>query len=665
MNSLLYEAELRHERLEPVPHRFRYPLVLYALDLDELPALDRALPLFGYNRARPVTIRDRDYLERGAGTLREKLARVLRRAGVTEEFPRMTLVTSAGLLHPAFNPVSFHFCHDAVGALRVVVAEVNNTFGERHVYLLEDLREREGLHEPARPTPKAFHVSPFFDRAGAYRFRFADPRRGLDVRIELLREDRVVFRARVAGEARPLDGPHLARMLARQPFTVALTVPRILAQAARLYFGRRLPVHGKPVPGGPGTIRTRRPGPFERVAARVVTRALRGARHGALEVALPEGRTFACGEAPAPGAPAARLEVRDPAFFRRVALGGDIGLGESFVRGEWTSPDLPGLLGWLAANRGGIERAAGPLAALTRPIERLGHERRRNDRRRSPRNIRAHYDFGNDFYRLFLDPAMTYSGACFDGEDVALEEAQERKLGRVLEACRVGPGARVLELGSGWGSFALRAARTAGCRVLGITLSPAQLKLAETRAREAGLADRVEFRLCDYRDVEGTFDAVASIEMVEAVGHEHLGDFFAACDRCLAPGGRAVIQAIVIAERRYAEYRRRPDWIQKHVFPGGHLPSPAALREAMARTSRLAVEREESFGADYARTLREWRGRLEANRDAARALGCGDDCLRHWEYYFAYCEAAFRLGEIDVLRLVLSRPGEGAAAAAG
>ena len=199
----------------------------------------------------------------------------------------------------------------------------------------------------------------------------------------------------------------------------------------------------------------------------------------------------------------------------------------------------------------------------------------------------------------------------------------------------------------------------------GITLSPAQLELAAARAREEGLADRVEFRLCDYRDVDGTFDAVASIEMIEAVGHERLGDFFAACDRRLAPGGRAVVQAIVIAEERYDEYRRRPDWIQKHVFPGGHLPSRAALREAMARSSRLAVETEEGFGADYARTLREWRGRLAANRDAARALGCDDACLRHWDYYFAYCEAGFRLGQVDVVRLVLSRPGERAAAAAG
>ena len=348
-----------------------------------------------------------------------------------------------------------------------------------------------------------------------------------------------------------------------------------------------------------------------------------------------------------------------------MATGGDIGLGESFVRGEWSTPDLPGLLALLAANRGQIERGAGPLAALTRPIERLGHALRRNSRRQSPRNIRAHYDFGNDFYRLFLDPTMTYSCARFGGEDITLEQAQERKLDGVLGASRAGPGTRVLEIGSGWGSFALRAARSAGCRVLGITLSPAQLELAEARAREAGLADRVEFRLCDYRDVTGTFDAVVSIEMVEAVGHENLGAFFAACDRALAPGGRAVVQAIVIAEERYEEYRRRPDWIQKHVFPGGHLPSLEALRSAMARSSTLAVEQLERFGADYARTLRAWRERLAANRDAARALGCSDACLRHWEYYFGYCEAGFRLGEIDVVEMVLSRPGEGAAAAAG
>jgi cyclopropane-fatty-acyl-phospholipid synthase len=664
VNSTILTATLNHERTEPVTHRFRYPLVLYALDLDELPELGRTVPWFGHNRARPVSIRDRDYLERGGGTLREKLARVLRRAGVDATFPRVTLLTAAGLLHPAFNPVSFYFCYDAGDALRTIVAEVNNTFGERHVYVLRDLHEDGGLFEPALATPKAFHVSPFFDRAGGYRFRFADPRRRLDIRIDLVKEGRAAFRSRLTGTARPLDAANLARTLARHPVTVALTIPRILAQAARLHLGHRLPVHGKPVPDDPWTIRTRRPGRLERAAAGPVLGALRGVEQGALEVTLPEGGGFTAGR-PAPGVAAARLEIRDPAFFTRVATGGDIGLGESYVHGEWATPDLPGLLVLLAGNRARIEAGAGPLAALTRPLERLAHARRRNSRRRSPRNIRAHYDFGNDFYRLFLDPSLTYSGARFGGEDIPLERAQERKLDRLIEASRADAGSRVLEIGSGWGSFALRAARSAGCSVLGITLSPAQLELATARAREAGLADRVEFRLCDYRDVTGTFDAVVSIEMIEAVGHENLGAFFAACDRALAPGGRAVVQSIVIAEERYAEYRRRPDWIQKHVFPGGHLPSLEAMRGAMARSSTLAVERLERFGDDYARTLREWRARLAAHRDAARALGCDDACLRHWEYYFGYCEAGFRLGEIDVVEMVLSRPGEGAAAAAG
>jgi cyclopropane-fatty-acyl-phospholipid synthase len=664
VNSAIFTATLQHERTEPVTHRFRYPLVLYALDLDQLPALDRAVPWFGHNRARPVSIRDRDYLERGAGPLREKLARVLRRAGVTEEFPQVTLLTAAGLLHPAFNPVSFYFCYGAGEALRTIVAEVNNTFGERHVYVLRDLREDGGLLEPALATPKAFHVSPFFDRTGGYRFRFADPRRRLDIRIDLVRDGRAVFRSRLTGTARPLDAANLARTLARHPVTVALTIPRILVQAARLYLGHRLPVHDKPVPDDPWTIRTRRPRWPERAAAGPVLGALRGVEQGTLEVTLPEGGGFTAGR-PAPGVAAARLEIRDPAFFTRVATGGDIGLGESYVHGEWATPDLPGLLVLLAANRGEIERGAGPLAALTRPIERLAHGWRRNSRRRSPRNIRAHYDFGNDFYRLFLDPAMTYSCARFGSGDVTLEQAQDRKLASVLGKCGAASGSRVLEIGSGWGSFALRAARSAGCSVLGITLSPAQLEWAEARAREAGLADRVEFRLCDYRDVTGKFDAVVSIEMVEAVGHENLGAFFAACDRALAPGGRAVVHAIVIADERYEEYRRRPDWIQKHVFPGGHLPSLEAMRGAMARSSTLAVERVERFGADYARTLRAWRERLAANRDAARVLGGSDACLRHWEYYFCYCEAGFRLGEIDVVEMVLSRPGEGAVAAAG
>jgi cyclopropane-fatty-acyl-phospholipid synthase len=658
VSSSILVGTLQHERLEPVAHRFRYPVYLYALDLDELPLLDRAVRGFGHNRLRPVAIHDRDYLGREPGTLRERLSRVLRRAGIEEEFVRVVLVTSARYFHYVFNPVSFYFCYGAERGLRCLVAEVSNTFGERHVYVLDDLRRRDGLFEPARPTAKAFHVSPFFDMAGEYRFRFTDPRESFDMRIELVRGGRAAFRARVTCEASPLNSAGLRRTLVRYPFTAALTLPRILIQAARLYFGRRLRVHEKPVPASPWTIRVPGASALERLATRPVLRALRSVKRGSLEVTRPGGGRLVCGEAPGPDAPApaAHLEIRDPGFFTRVALGGDIGLGESFERGEWSTPDLPELLMLLAANRRELEAGVGALSNLARPFEWLGHALRRNSRRQSRRNIRAHYDFGNEFYGLFLDPTLTYSCARFDGQEIPLQQAQERKLDLVLEKSRAGAGSRVLEIGSGWGSLAVRAARSAGCRVLGITLSPAQLELSRQRAREAGLEDQVEFQLQDYRDVTGTYDAVVSIEMLEAVGHENLGTFFRVCDRILVPGGKVVLQVIVIVEERYEEYRRRPDWIQKYIFPGGHLPSVEAMRQAIARHSTLAIESLERFGADYARTLRTWRERLTARKDEARRLGCPDACLRRWEYYFGYCEAGFRIGEIDVVQMVLKRP---------
>jgi cyclopropane-fatty-acyl-phospholipid synthase len=392
-------------------------------------------------------------------------------------------------------------------------------------------------------------------------------------------------------------------------------------------------------------------------AARAATFAAFARMHsGTLTIELPDGteRRFG-GRAPGPDG---RIRVRRHRFFARLAGAGALGLGESFVDGDWDTPDLTALIRVLAVNRDRFPAWARWLGAPGHAWSALTHRRRRNTRRGSLRNVQAHYDQGNDFFRLFLDPSMTYSCAIYGESGETLEQAQRRKLDAVLRKARVGPGDEVLEIGSGWGSFAIHAARTAGCRVTGITLSTEQLALSRVGASEAGLGDRVTFELCDYRDVQGRYDAIVSIEMIEAVGHEYLGAFFGRCDDLLKPRGRVVLQAITIGECRYAAYRRSADWIQKHVFPGGHLPSVEAMARAMERHSGLVVRDVERIGQHYATTLREWREALVRRRDDALRLGADSAGIRKWAYYFSYCEAGFLEREIDDVQLVLVRDGE-------
>jgi cyclopropane-fatty-acyl-phospholipid synthase len=342
-------------------------------------------------------------------------------------------------------------------------------------------------------------------------------------------------------------------------------------------------------------------------------------------------------------------------LYRRLAARGRIGVGEAYTAGDWHADDLVGLLETLALTGEALRRRSGPraLGAFRRRRPRLPT---RGDLPGAKRDVEYHYDLGNDLYALFLDPSWTYSCAVFERPGMTLQEAQETKYRRICDKLGLGPDAHVLEIGCGWGGFALHAAAERGARVTGVTLSEEQAALARERAAEAGLADRIEVRVQDYRTLEGRFTHIASIEMLEALGHRELPVFFGACERLLAPGGVACIQTIAVPDQRYEAYRRGNDWIREYIFPGATIPSLRAISRAMTRSSELIVDGLDNIGPHYAETLRRWRESFLANRGEVRALGYDERFVRAWDFYLAFCEAGFRTRALHDYQLVLRRP---------
>lgn len=392
---------------------------------------------------------------------------------------------------------------------------------------------------------------------------------------------------------------------------------------------------------------------------RMLAGAVRHLAVGQLTLIGPDGGTgtFAAAR---PG-PHATVRIRRTRAIRRLFTGGDVGFAESYMAGDWDSPDLPALIELAARNEAAMTAALRGFAVM-RAWHRMCHLLRPNSRAGSRRNIAEHYDLGNDFYRLWLDPSMSYSAAWFEGRDPTgadLQAAQHAKVRRALREARVAPGSRVLEIGCGWGGLAEIAAREFGAHVKGVTLSTEQLAWAQERMSVAGLAAQADLRYQDYRDLPAEhraepFDAIVSIEMFEAVGREYWAGYFDTLTRCLKPGGHACIQTITIRDDLFERYVKSTDFIQQYIFPGGLLPSPSAF-EAEARKAGFVVENRLAFGRDYAETLRRWRDDFLRVEPTVMKLGFDTRFKHIWEFYLAYCEAAFDMGNTDVMQFTLRR----------
>ena len=400
---------------------------------------------------------------------------------------------------------------------------------------------------------------------------------------------------------------------------------------------------------------TPKPHFLDGLAKHAVYQRLAGLTHG--QVTLVDGadhRRFGQRSARCPLS--VTLHVHDPRFYSDIAFGGSIGAGEAYMQGYWSVNDLSALVRILLQNREVLDGMETGLARLTAPLQKALHWLNRNTRDGRQRNIAAHYDLGNDFFALFLDPSMMYSSAIFTQPHLSLEAAQLARLDHICRKLDLTPRDHLLEIGTGWGGMAIHAAQHYGCRVTTTTISQEQFKLASERVRAAGLEDRVTVLLKDYRDLDGHYDKLVSIEMIEAVGHDFYDSYFGKCSTLLKDDGLMLLQAITIADQRYDAARKSVDFIQRYIFPGSCIPSVTAMNDSITRAGDLKLAHLEDIGPHYATTLRRWRENFFRNIEAVRALGYPEDFIRMWEFYLCYCEGGFEERALGDVHMLLAKP---------
>jgi cyclopropane-fatty-acyl-phospholipid synthase len=650
----ILKAKAMHARLWPTKHEFTYSFYTYCLDLELLNTTSRTVRGFSYNSFNLASIYDRDYLQPDTTPILQKLKDFLYSRAYTKPIARCLLVTAPRYFGYVFNPANFYFCYDADGKLIYFVTEINNTYVEKHIYVVEVTEGllQNGVYSGLKP--KNFHVSPFFSMDYNYQFYFSDIRDKLEIRINLVKEGKTFFVSRFWGNSQKLNSASLARMFLAYPLRPALTMPRIMWQALRLIFQRKLKVLNKPNPSSVDTVRVEAYSWVDQICIGFLRKQAAKIKRGKLVLVYPDNREEYYGDLSCSSP--VRLKLNNFNIFRKIVFGGSIGLGESYVDGDWDADNLACVLKLFLNNTDALDEKKLNAWKPSRLLNWFSHKLRGNSLSHSKNNISSHYDLSNDLFKLFLDPSMMYSSAKFEHAQESLEQAQHNKIRAILDKSGIGEGEELLEIGSGWGSLAIDAAKNYGCKVTSLTLSKEQKAYAEEKAAEAGVADKVRFLLCDYRHAQGKFDAIVSVEMLEAVGHEHLSSFFSTCERLLKPDGKLVLQFIAFPDSYYSSYQKRQDWIQKYIFPGSHLPSLSALMQAVSSSSTLMMENLENIAQSYARTLQIWRDRFNQQQEEVQNLGFDQRFVRMWNFYLASCEAEFATRWLGLYQVSFSRP---------
>lgn len=649
MNSRIIWASTLHRRFSPVTNQFEYHVPYFLVELSDLESLAHSHRWFSINRFNLFSIHFKDYLQVGPESIAEKLALVRQRLGLDR--PHQTLLlTFPRFLGLGFNPISLYFSVNIAGEIEGAIVEVTNTYHEKHVYWVSG---SAGGRNIKCNQPKEFHVSPFLPNDGQYSFSIGRQLDAIDIHIEYLRDTHVVLYANlIQKETFLMTDRSMLKTAMRYPFGIVATMPRILKEAAKLVYFKKMAAAGRPIPHHQDTIRGLPPSRLDSFWIAIVRRILGKITIGQLTIGLPDGSRITFGsDSECQGV----IQVNHYSVFKTLVLKGEVGLGEAYVNGYWDTPSLLTTMTVLIRNKSALS-ASEKGAILVKLLGRAGHFSRRNTVTNSSANIRAHYDLSNELYSLFLDKGMNYSSAFFESVDDSLELAQEQKLDRLISGLMLKPHHHVLEIGSGWGSAAIKIARDKKCKVTTLTLSQAQFQVVAAKIQKEGLSDQVTVLLQDYRNHTGQYDRILSIEMIEAVGDAYLSTYFKTLDRLLKPNGIIALQAITIPDQRYDRYRRRVDWIQKYIFPGGHLPSVATIQKILVSDTSLMIESLENIGPHYAKTLATWRARFLSNEQKIRNLGFDTQFIRKWVYYLSYCEAGFVNRYINTVQLILTRP---------
>lgn len=412
----------------------------------------------------------------------------------------------------------------------------------------------------------------------------------------------------------------------------------------------------------PKKMTQKRSSALENLGIKMVDSMLSKMDRGQLTLVLPDKSLRQYGSHPEEQQ--ADIAVHQYEFFKKCFLFGDIGFGEAYMDGDWTTSNLTNLIKWMILNLDHLEVASGSKTKsssfnILGLVNRFQHLMNKNSKKQGRKNIEYHYDLSNDFFEMMLDPTMTYSSGIFPHAHASLQEAQIEKYARLAKELKINERDHVLEVGSGWGGNAIYLAQTYGCRVTSITLSKEQLKYAQEKVKRLGLDHLIEFKILDYRDLvkeKEIYDKIVSIEMIEAVGDEYMEEYFSTLHRVLSPAGLLGIQAITCPDSRYKEYKTSSDWIQKHIFPGGLLPSVARMQEAISKVTEFHLHHLEDIGLHYAKTLSCWRDQFHANLDKVKGLGMPETFIRKWDYYLSYCEAAFLMRNISTVQVIYTRP---------
>lgn len=647
MKNDIYIGYTRHIRLSPITHHFKYPIYMMNVDISETDRQSFS-PVFSVNKFNLFNLKNKDYLIESSKPIREKFDELMTRYQIKSNYDELRLLTTPRLLRQQFNPVSFYYAYQK-GELTLIVAEVTNTFKEKHLYCLETKNAvRRG---PAYyfEKPKNFYVSPFSNDSGHFEFYLSDIKDDLDITISHIENDERKIVATLKGKKQPLNTANLLKLSFTYPLTAAKTMPRILWQAAKIHFLKNHKARKKPIPTDKMTVKKEKGSLMKNLLLKQFQKAFKAIK-GSLLINYPNGESIQYGETTVPQL---TLDIHSYDFFKKVLRAGDIGLADAYMDGDWSCNNLTALYELFVQNQDELEQSSNG-SAIAMFLYKWQHKLRRNCLKNSRKNIQAHYDLGNDFYSLFLDKTMKYSCAYFESPNDSLQQAQENKIQKIINKLQLEPHHHVLEIGSGWGSQAIEIAKQFGCQVTSITLSEEQHRFATQRVKEEGLEKLVDIQLKDYRHLHQQYDRIVSIEMIEAVGHEFLETYVKSLDHNLKDDGIAVIQGITISDQHYQNYLKRSDFIQHYIFPGGHLPSLTEITKLLTQHSSLMVDHVENIGQHYALTLNRWNTEFQANKDEVIEV-YGERFYKLWQLYFAYCEAGFSQRYIHTLQLVLTK----------